>query len=318
MSGHLSSDKISAILIGDGAPGELSHARECAMCGAEVEKLSAALGLFRESVQEMSERRACVAVESHRGAAWVSSLAIHAAAIAGIVVIGSIRPVMNMVQPVATYLIAPPLRPYVEKLTKGGGGGGGRSSIDASKGALPKTSPRPFTPPRVDPVESKLPMTPTIVADAPLPKIDAANFGDPLGRLGVPSNGSGWGGGIGIGIDGGVGVGKGPGAGPGTNGGFGDGAYRAGGGVSSPVVLLRVEPEYSEEARRAKWQGVVELQIVVDERGVPQQMRVMRSLGLGLDEKATEAVAKWRFKPGMKNGKPVPVIAVIQVTFRLL
>jgi TonB family protein len=103
-----------------------------------------------------------------------------------------------------------------------------------------------------------------------------------------------------------------------NNGGFGGGAYRIGGGVSGPSVLSKVEPEYSEEARKAKWQGTVILQLVVNERGLPQQMKVVRSLGLGLDQKAIEAVAKWRFKPGMKDGKPVPVIATIEVNFRLL
>jgi TonB family protein len=84
------------------------------------------------------------------------------------------------------------------------------------------------------------------------------------------------------------------------------------------MLLSKVEPEYSEEARKAKWQGTVELQIVVDEHGVPKEMRVTRALGLGLDQKALEAVAKWRFKPGMRDGKPVPVIATVQVNFRLL
>ena len=161
-------------------------------------------------------------------------------------------------------------------------------------------------------------MVPTIVSDGAIPNIDAPNYGDPLSHLGIPSNGTGMGGGIGSGIGGGVGVGRGPGVGPGSGGGFGGGAYRIGGGVSPPSVLSKVEPEYSEEARKAKWQGTVVLQLVVDEHGLPQQMKVTRSLGLGLDQKAIEAVGKWRFKPGMKDGKPVPVIATIEVNFRLL
>ncbi len=102
------------------------------------------------------------------------------------------------------------------------------------------------------------------------------------------------------------------------DGGFGGGAYKVGGGVSQPQLISKIEPEYSEEARKAKWQGSVEMQIVVDEHGMPKEMKVTRALGRGLDQKALEAVAKWRFKPGMKDGKPVPVIATVQVNFRLL
>jgi TonB family protein len=139
-----------------------------------------------------------------------------------------------------------------------------------------------------------------------------------LSKLGIPSNGIGSGGGIGSGSGGGVGSGKGAGVGPGSGGGFGGGAFRIGGGVSAPSVLSKVEPEYSEEARKAKWQGTVVLSLVVDDQGRPQNLKVLRSLGLGLDQKAIEAVEKWRFKPGMKDGKPVPVMATIEVNFRLL
>ena len=97
-----------------------------------------------------------------------------------------------------------------------------------------------------------------------------------------------------------------------------NGTYRIGGGVSAPVVILKPNPEYTDEARKAKWQGAVLLSVVIDEDGVPQEIKVVRSLGLGLDEKATEAVQQWRFKPGLKDGKPVPVSAVIEVPFRLL
>jgi len=96
------------------------------------------------------------------------------------------------------------------------------------------------------------------------------------------------------------------------------GVFRIGGGVSAPVPTFRPEPEYSEEARAAKWQGAVLLQLVVDPSGVPQNIQVARSLGLGLDQKAIEAVQKWRFTPAFKDGQPVPVAANIEVNFRLL
>ena len=95
------------------------------------------------------------------------------------------------------------------------------------------------------------------------------------------------------------------------------GVYRIGAGVSAPVPIFRADPEYSEEARKAKWQGAVLLQTVVDESGVPQNIQVVRSLGMGLDQKAIEAVQKWRFKPGTKDGAPVPVSATIEVDFRI-
>ncbi len=253
----------------------------------------------------------------HEKTAASTSIMIHILVIALILFIGSLKPVQKMIANVIP-LTAPDLKPYKPEQNKGGGGGGARQPLDASKGKLPKIAPKQFTPPRVDTVEAKLPMTPTIVSDVPIPNIDALNYGDTLSKLGVPSNGTGIGGGIGTGSGGGVGSGRGPGVGPGSGGGFGGGAYKIGGGVSQPLLISKVEPEYSEEARKAKWQGTVEMQIVVDEHGMPKEMKVTRALGLGLDQKALEAVAKWRFKPGMKDGKPVPVIATVQVNFRLL
>jgi TonB family protein len=138
-------------------------------------------------------------------------------------------------------------------------------------------------------------------------------IGNPLGSIGG-GGGFGSGGGIGNGRGGGIGNGTGSGAG----GGNGGGVYSVGNGTTAPTVLTRVDPEYSEEARKAKWQGAVLLQLVVDENGVPQEIKVVRSLGLGLDQKAIEAVQKWRFKPGLKDGKAVPVSANIEVNFRLL
>ena len=94
--------------------------------------------------------------------------------------------------------------------------------------------------------------------------------------------------------------------------------FRVGGGVSAPLVLYKVEPDYSEEARKAKYDGAVVLQLIVDATGKAQSIRVTRSLGLGLDENAILAVNKWKFRPGYRNGQPVAVIATIEVNFRLL
>jgi periplasmic protein TonB len=171
--------------------------------------------------------------------AGLSSVAIHALVIALVLWTGSLKPVQKLALETVT-LIAPNLKPHLPDSAKqnqqhGGGGGGTRSPLDVSEGKLPKIGPRQFTPPRVDPPEnSRLPMTPTIVADTQISNFETNNHGDPLSHLGVPSNGSGFGGGIGTGSGGGVGSGKGPGVGPGSVGGFGGGAYRIGAGVSAP------------------------------------------------------------------------------------
>jgi TonB family protein len=163
-------------------------------------------------------------------------------------------------------------------------------------------------------------MEPTLVIppDVNVPNVNMAQYGDPLAKIGPPSSGTGSGGGIGSGSGGGVGSGKGPGYGPGEGGGYGGGAFRVGGGVTAPTLVFKVEPEYSEEARKAKFQGIVLLYLEVNERGQPQNPRVIRALGLGLDEKAIEAVMKWRFRPGLKDGKAVTTQAQVEVNFRLL
>jgi len=88
--------------------------------------------------------------------------------------------------------------------------------------------------------------------------------------------------------------------------------------ISAPVPIHRAEPEYTEEARNAKIEGSVLIKCVIDENGIPTDPKVERSLEKGLDEKAVEAVKKWRFKPGLKDGKPVPANVSIQINFRLL
>ena len=87
--------------------------------------------------------------------------------------------------------------------------------------------------------------------------------------------------------------------------------------MTNPVPVLTPEAEFSDEARRAKYQGAVMVTIIVDMKGVPQNPRIVRALGMGLDEKALEAVRRYRFKPAMKDGKPVPVMITVEVNFRL-
>jgi protein TonB len=256
--------------------------------------------------------------------AGVTSMLIHAGAIALLLFLGTNKVVQQVVKQQID-LIAPDLTPYKPTVKQdtmhGGGGGGDRSPTPVSKGKLPKLANKQFVPPMISHVENpKLVMDPTLIIqpDANIPKVNMDQLGDPLAKSGLASNGFGSGGGMGSGRGGGVGPGSGPGFGPGSGGNMGGGAYRIGGGVSPPSILYKVEPEYSEEARKAKFQGTVLLFVVVDEKGNPRDIKILRPLGLGLDQKAVEAVEKWKFSPGKKDGKPVPVQAQIEVNFRLL
>lgn len=199
----------------------------------------------------------------------------------------------------------------------GGGGGGAHDKMNAPKGALPKTARDQFTPPTVVVQQQpKLPMAPTVVA--PEIKMAPLAMGDPLAKLVVPpSNGIGGNAGIGDGNGTGVGMGRGPGVGDGYGGGIGGGAYRIGGGVSMPKALFTPDPEYSEEARKAKYQGTVILWVVIGADGRVHDVRVSRSLGLGLDEKAMEAVKTWKFDPAKKDGQAVAVQMNVEVSFHL-
>lgn len=215
--------------------------------------------------------------------------------------------------------ISPYILPPSKDRAGGGGGGGDRDKLEASKGAPPKFAREQFTPPAIvirNP-NPKLVMDPTVVGPPDL-KLANGQIGDPMSNiLGPPSNGTGSGGGIGSGSGGGVGSGRGPGVGPGWGGGIGGGAYRVGGGVSAPRAIFAPDPEYSEEARKAKFQGTVVLWVEVGPDGRPRQIRVQRTLGMGLDEKAMEAVRTWKFEPARLNGQPVAVQINVEVNFRL-
>jgi TonB family protein len=223
------------------------------------------------------------------------------------------------------------ISPYLPKLPPGadkaggGGGGGERMNVPPSKGRLPRFSMElQKTPPMatIRNPDPKLPAEPTVMVPpdirVPQPNIDA--YGDPLAKLVTGSGGPGGGGGIGTGCCGGVGSGDGPGVGPGSGGGIGGGVFRPGrGGVGEPVCAYCPTPLYSEEARKAKYQGTVVLRVIVLPDGRATNISVARGVGLGLDERAIEAVKTWRFKPAIgPGGKAVPVEVLIEVTFRLL
>jgi len=215
----------------------------------------------------------------------------------------------------------PALKP-AKTQSGGGGGGGDRDVLQASRGKLPKFSMQQITPPAavIRNPAPKLPVEPTIVIPPQVrlqAQLNMPNLGDPLSHATLPSNGTGSGGGIGEGEGGGVGKGKGPGFGPGEGGGTGGGLYHVGGGVSPPRQIYAPEPEFSEEARKAKYQGICVVELIVGVDGRPSDIRVVSALGMGLDEKAIEAVRNWRFEPAMKDGHPVRVPIQIQVDFHL-
>ncbi len=219
--------------------------------------------------------------------------------------------IMNGLGEVSLYI--PP--EYLQ--SHGGGGGGTRDKMNASEGNLPLSARQQITPPTVvvRNQEPKIPIVPTVVAP-PLPP-QSLPVGDPLASIAVPSNGVGSNSGIGSGSSGGVGIGNGTGIGNGWGSGIGGGIYRTGGGVSAPRAIYDPDPEYSDEARKAKYQGVAVLWVVIGADGLPKDIRVSRSLGMGLDEKAVQAVRNWRFEPALKDGRPVAVQLNIEVTFRL-
>jgi TonB family protein len=213
--------------------------------------------------------------------------------------------------------------PKAEKLAGGGGGGGDRSPVVANKGKLPEKVKDPITP--VQPQTFEKPLLPeppaiNVQKDIQLPdNPDMPMVGmHESANVKLASAGIGSGSGMGTGSGGGLGSGSGNGYGPGSGGNTGGGLYQIGGRVSAPVVIHSVEAEFSDEARRAKYQGVCLISLIVDAQGNPQNIRVVRALGMGLDEKAVEAIKQYKFKPAMKDGKtPVPVMITIEVDFRL-
>lgn len=194
------------------------------------------------------------------------------------------------------------------------GGGGSRSITPPSRGRLPRVAQRQFTPAMVVPValNPKLAMEPAIVMTAIEPQPSSnLPLGLPDGVPGAPSGGPGSLGGIGDGTGGGAGNRSGQGM-------DGIAAEPLRAGMQPPVVIYKIEPEYSEQARKARIQGTIVIEGVIDEKGNTHALRVRDGLGLGLDEQAIEAVKKWRFRPATRGGKPLAIIGTFYLTFRLL
>ena len=205
-------------------------------------------------------------------------------------------------------LTPPPAPPRAQAM---GGGGGQRGPTPVTKGTPPKFADMQIVPPKAPPmVDPKIKIEPTIEVQkdvkmaSSLPQIGVAN--SPIIGMSM-GNGSGTG----------LGSGNGSGLGPGSGGNTGGGPRRIGGGVSAPQLIYQVEPEFSEEARKAKVAGNVLVNLWVDTNGLPSHVRVIRGVGMGLDEKAVEAVRQYKFRPAMENGKPVLVELNVEVNFQI-
>ena len=193
-----------------------------------------------------------------------------------------------------------------------GGGGGARDIAPVTAGRLPKFSPTPIVPPSTPP---KIP--PKLAVDPAINVQTNVHMTSNLPNLGVPNAPNVGVASLGNGSGGGLGSGRGNGLGPGSGGNTGGGTYQIGGDVSAPQLIYQVDPEFSEEARKAKFQGEVLVHLIVDATGRPTQVRVIRPVGMGLDEKAREAVAQYKFRPARKGGQPVPVELNVAVNFQI-
>jgi protein TonB len=193
--------------------------------------------------------------------------------------------------------------PPAPDLGKMGGGGGQKGLTAVTKGKMPKVA---------DLQKPKLTMPdPTVNVQKDLKMTDnnMPNFGDPNSPL--------LGNSMGRGSGTGMGNGNGSGIGSGSGGGSGGGVRQVGGGVKGPVIIYQPEPEFSEEARKAKFMGVVTVSLIVGADGKPQQVHVTRGVGMGLDDNAVAAVKQYRFKPATENGKPVAVYLNVEVNFEI-
>jgi periplasmic protein TonB len=262
--------------------------------------------------------------------AFALSSTLHAAFIAVIIAIATVN--------IAPEVVAlnrddhPPTMQMVFLATPGPGGGGGggglqqpapppkaklegRRKISSPIVAKP---PEPIAPPPRPVLEAKAPPPPIVAPIATMPADKESRVGvAEETKVEAPSNGPGKGGGAGSGTGAGVGPGDGSGVGPGAGGGFGGGPYRPGSGITPPRLVLEVKADYTEEARRRGLAGEVVLEIVVRSDGTTGDVKVLQGLGSGLNERAVDAVRRWRFEPAQRLGKPVDVFVEVAVEFKL-
>lgn len=230
--------------------------------------------------------------------------------------VGPRKPVRATMLHEAHLLAPPPVKSSVHSIT--GADSGNQHTQLASKGELPKPAnlrgPMPL---RVAIPKPALPVSPAIIDTAPPPIEQNFQYGNPLSQVSSLSPGPGFGG-IGSGSNPGARGAAGDRLGHGLGSLFGKVVYRMSELSKVPVLLYKVAPDYSDEARAARCHGTVLLGVIIDETGRPRDIHVLKPLGLGLDEKAVDAVQHWRFSPGLKDGQPVCVAANVEVNFQLL
>jgi protein TonB len=256
------------------------------------------------TAQRMTPRRSL-------SSTW-TALGLHAAAILLIVflVAHQIRVTAPKQAEDATLIAPPP--PVAPSQKSIGGGGGQHDTAPVTQGHLPKLAQTQMVPPKAPPtVTPKLAAEPTIVVQKDLQLADnhLPDIGAPNSTLKGFSMGNGSGSGIGSG--------NGAGFGPGTGGNIGGGVMHVGGSVLAPKVLFEVDPEFSEEARKAKFSGNVLVSLIIDQQGLPRDVHCVRDVGMGLCDKAVEAVRQYKFKPATQNGEPVKVDMNVAVDFQI-
>jgi TonB family protein len=259
-------------------------------------------------------------------ASTILSFLLHAGMIYGIVWL-ALQARKQIVAPQHAKITPIEFRPFIPvteptpKPMGGGGGGGMHQVVEPSKGRLPRIAKTQVVPPQILVIDHpKLAVQPTVAIpqQVKIPDNKMPNIGVPQStQIAVAAQGLGSGSGFGQGSGGGIGSGSGNGVGAGSGGGYGGGIMSVGGGVSAPQVIHSVDPEFTDEARREKYQGVVSIQLIVDRQGNPQNIHLARHLGMGLDEKAIEAVRQYKFRPAMYQGHPVAVQMEISVNFQL-
>lgn len=261
-------------------------------------------------------------------ASSILAFMVHATVIAAILWV-----TMNLhtthVKPVQAHVITPIyFKPYIPptipapKAMGGGGGGGAHHIVEPVKGKLPPMVKQPVTPPQIlkidnprlpQPAAIQVPQKINLPQNTNMPNVGMPNSP----QIALASQGPGSNSGFGSTMGGGIGAGHGAGLGSGVGGGYGGGVMSVGAGVSAPVLIHQVQPEFTDEARQAKLEGTVEIQLIVNAYGNPENIVIVRHLGMGLDQKAIDAVRQYRFKPAVFQGHPVAVRLMVDVGFHL-